>query len=109
MAVKRDVDLAENYLCGPINLDKLKSFMYQCVDPADVKQYRIPWCGRFSIPFGLNVASRLMEALEDRKLTGTLLDYGTSVSEASLEVEGIGVTAPNNLHHWVGYAAVGYK
>ncbi len=108
-AVKRDVELAENYLCGPISRGKLKSFMYQCVDAQDVKQYLIPWCGRFSIPFGLNVASRLMETLEGRKLEGTLLDYGTSVSEASLEVEGIGVTAPNNLHHWVGYAAVGYR
>ena len=45
-------------------------------------------------------------------IVGTLLDYGTSVSEASLDVEslgGLGPTAPNNLHHFVGYAAIGYR
>jgi AmmeMemoRadiSam system protein B len=109
IAVKRDVDIAKDYLCGPINREKLKGFLYTCADEKDVKQYKITWCGRFSVPFGMNVASRLTETLEGRPLEGTLLDYGTSVSEASLEVEGIGVTAPNNLHHWVGYAAVGYR
>jgi AmmeMemoRadiSam system protein B len=109
MAVNRDIGLAEDYLSGPIKSEKLKGFLYQCVDVEDVKQYEITWCGRFSVPFGLSVASRLAESLEGRMLDGTLLDYGSSVSEASLEVDGIGVTAPNNLHHWVGYAAIGYR
>lgn len=109
MAVNRDEDLAENFLCGPLKPEKLRDFMDRCVDPEDVQQYRITWCGRFSIPLGLNVASRLSEALESRTLTGILLDYGTSVSEASLEVEGLGPTAPNNFHHFVGYAAIGYR
>jgi AmmeMemoRadiSam system protein B len=111
MAVSREIDLAEKYLCGSVSRQKLKEFLYQCVDSDDVTQYRIPWCGRFSIPFGLNVASRVTEALESRPLRGYLLDYGTSISEASLDVEGLDgldSTAPNNLHHWVGYAAIGY-
>jgi hypothetical protein len=92
--------------------EKLKAFLYECVDRNDVTNYRITWCGRFSIPFGLAVASRLTESMESRALAGTLLDYGTSVSEASLDVSdlrGLGATAPSNLHHWVGYAAIGYK
>ncbi len=108
-AVDRDIALAENYLAGPIAIEKLRGFLHSCTDPEDVKQYRITWCGRFSVPFGLNVAARLFESGEGRLLAGTLLDYGTSVSEASLDVEGIGVTAPNNLHHWVGYVAIGYR
>ncbi|MBU0520602.1 AmmeMemoRadiSam system protein B [bacterium] len=108
-AVDRDVSLAEMYLTGPVTADKLRGFLHSCADAEDVKQYKISWCGRFSIPFGLNVASRVVAELEGRPLTGYLLDYGSSVSEASLEVEGIGVTAPNNLHHWVGYAAIGYR
>jgi AmmeMemoRadiSam system protein B len=111
-AVNRDLDLARDYLCGPIERPNLKKFLYSCVDPEDVTDYRITWCGRFSVPFGLNVASRLTERLESRPLTGTLLDYGTSVGEASLDVEGLGglgTTAPNNLHHFVGYAAIGYR
>jgi AmmeMemoRadiSam system protein B len=112
MAVERDIDLAENYLSGPVDRADLEDFLYQCVDPEDVTAYDITWCGRFSIPFGLNVASRLVERLESRRLEGFLLDYGTSVSEASLNVErleGLGPTAPNNLHHWVGYAALAFR
>lgn len=111
-AVARDMELAQNHLCGPVDRNKLKTFLYRCVDADDVMKYQITWCGRFSIPFGLNVAGRLLEAVEGRTLTGTLLDYGTSVSEISLDVEGLdglGTTAPNNLHHFVGYASIGYR
>jgi AmmeMemoRadiSam system protein B len=112
MAVRRDVELAESHLCGDLDRAGLEKFLYRCVDPTDETQYRITWCGRFSVPFGLNVASRLIETIESRPLVGTLFDYGTSVSEASLDVEGLdglGATAPNNYHHFVGYAAIGYR
>jgi hypothetical protein len=111
-AVERDIALAEDYLSGPIDREQMGDFMYQFVDPEDVTKYTIPWCGRFSVPFGVDVASRLAEKLESRRLEGVLLDYGTSVSEASLDVEGLGglgPTAPNNLHHWVGYAAAAFR
>lgn len=111
-AVARDKDLAQEYLCGPIDRDKLKAFLYRCVDANDVMNYKITWCGRFSIPFGLDVAGRVAQSTAGKPLTGTLLDYGTSVSEVSLDLEdlgGLGTTAPNNLHHFVGYAAIGYR
>ena len=111
-AVRRDIELAEGNLCGVLTAGKLRDFLYTCVDENDVKQYKITWCGRFSIPFGLNVADRLSRSLDGQELTGYFLDYGTSASEASLNVEGLGglgATAPSNLHHWVGYAAVGYR
>ena len=110
-AVEKEMELVE-LLCGSLDGEKLRDFMLQCVDEKDVYKYNIPWCGRFSVPFGLNVAYRLTEALESRLLEGVFLDYGSSLSEASLNLEGLepmGVTAPNNLHHWVGYAAIGYK
>jgi AmmeMemoRadiSam system protein B len=108
-AVNRDLHLAESTLCGPVKRPQLEKFLYTCVERGDVRQYKLTWCGRFSVPFGLDVASRLNEELNGRQLKGTLLDYGTSLSEVSVEVDGIGVTAPNNLHHWVGYAAIGYR
>ena len=109
-AVDRDRRLAGSALTGPLDRDKLRDFLYACVDRDDVARYKITWCGRFSIPFGLDVASRVSEALGRGPLTGTLLDYGTSVSESSLDaVPGLGSTAPNNLHHWVGYASIGYR
>jgi hypothetical protein len=109
--VDRDRRLAST-LTGPLDRDRLREFLYTCVDRDDVMKYELTWCGRFSIPFGLDVASRVAETLEHRPLTGTLLGYGTSVSEAGLDLDaapGLGVTAPNNLHHWVGYAAIGYR
>lgn len=111
-AVDRDVDLARTTLCGALDRDLLRRFLYTCVDPEDVTRYTLTWCGRFCVPFGLDVASRVGEALGDGPLRGTLLGYGTSVSEASLDLDaipGLGTTAPNNLHHWVGYAAIGYR
>lgn len=112
MAVERDIAMAEGYLSGRIDRSGLKEFLHECVDPEDVTKYRIPWCGRFSVPLGIHVASRLVEQIASRRLEGFLLDYGTSVSEASLEVDGLGglgPTAPNNFHHWVGYAAIAYR
>jgi hypothetical protein len=112
LAVERDIALAEKYLAGPIDRRDLREFLYACVDAENIMNYRITWCGRFSVPFGLDVASRLVERFESRSLRGVLLDYGTSVSEASLDLEGVGglgTTAPNNLHHWVGYAAIAYR
>jgi hypothetical protein len=72
--------------------------------------YRITWCGLWSIPFGLTVAARLQQELGAAPLAGTLLRYGDSVSDGRLEVPGtrLGVTAPNTLGHWVGYATVVY-
>jgi AmmeMemoRadiSam system protein B len=111
-AVERDIGITEDCLAGRVEPAKLCDFLYRCVKGDDVTDYAIPWCGRFSVPLGLSVASRLSMALESRPLNGVILDYGTSVSEASIEVDGLGgmgVTAPNNLRHWVGYAAIAYR
>jgi len=111
-AVDRDRTLAENNLAGPVRRGRLHDFLYTCVDSTDVTRYALTWCGRFSVPFGLNVASKVNESITGRPLTGTVLEYGTSISEISLDLDGIpglGATAPNNLHHWVGYAAIGYR
>jgi len=111
-AVERDRKLASSTLAGPLRRERLRTFLYTCVDRDDLTRYKVSWCGRFSVPCALNIASRLSETLDGRTLEGTLLDYGTSVGEASLDLdapEGLGTTAPNNLHHWVGYAALGYR
>ena len=111
-AVDRDIHLAELTLCGPVTRPKLENFLYACVDRSDVMRYKLTWCGRFSVPFGVNVASRVREELDQPGLTGTFLGYGTSVGEISLdldEIPALGTTAPNNLHHWVGYVAIGYQ
>jgi AmmeMemoRadiSam system protein B len=111
-AVARDRKMMESNLSGAVREPALREFLYACVDQNEVTQYKITWCGRFSIPFGLSVASRVNTALTGAPLKGTVLDYGTSLSEVSLDLDkipGLGTTAPNNLHHWVGYPAIGYR
>ncbi len=110
--VEDELQLIQSSLAGPISPEKIRAFFYTCVDQNNPREYRRTWCGRFSIPFGLDTISRLTQKLESHPLTGYFLDYGASVSEASLDVENLsplGPTAPNNFHHWVGYAALGYR
>ncbi len=112
--VARDRGLATTYLEGALDPDRLQRFFATLVDPTDVHSYRLPWCGRFSIPFGLELLRKTAAATHAGTPTGSLLRYGTSLSDPVLPVSpatreaGLGFTAPSNLHHWVGYPAVGY-
>lgn len=112
-AVGRDFELIARHLEGQLSPVRLKALSDSLVDP-DSLEYRLPWCGRFSVPFGLELLRKVAFATENEIPTGTLLRYGTSLSEPVLPVSeatrasGLGFTSPSNLHHWVGYAAVGY-
>jgi AmmeMemoRadiSam system protein B len=113
-AVSRDRQLVGEYLAGPLNAGKLRALFDALVDPTTL-DYRLPWCGRFSVPFGLELLRKVSLATEGRVPKGALLRYGTSLSDPELPVSqsvrsaGLGYTAPSNFHHWVGYAAVGYR
>ena len=104
--VERDHALIAKYLEGPIESTHLEQLHSMLVNPENPRQYRLPWCGRFSVPFGLEVIRKLNGEMPVR---GEFLKYGTSLSEpepAISEVtrsEGLGYTAPSNLHHWVGF------
>lgn len=112
-AVSRDTSLATRYLEGMLTAAKLHDLFDTLVDPEDLS-YRLPWCGRFSIPFGLEVLRKVALETGGAAPTGELLRYGTSLEGPELPVSadarkgGLGYTAPSNLHHWVGYAAVGF-
>lgn len=91
---------------------RARAFYERCVDPSDSTVYRVTWCGRFSVPFGLEVARRTAALLGHAPLVGRILDTGTSVSEAGVDVSdlpGMGVTAPASFHHFVGYAALDWR
>jgi MEMO1 family protein len=97
---------------GEVQLDKIERFTRYTLDDHDHREYKWTWCGRYSVPFGLLVAWHLQQLRRARPLTGTILGYATSVDNARVKVddlEGMGVTAPATLHHWVGYASVGYR
>jgi AmmeMemoRadiSam system protein B len=109
-AKERDMMLIQQHLLGTIEPVKTRKLLYHLVDEEDVRQYRVTWCGRFSVPFGVNLTYHLSSDLHQPVPRGILLGYGTSVELGELPVRdlGLGVTAPANLRHWVGYTAVGY-
>jgi len=113
-AVEREHALIAAYLTGPLLESKPRGLLAELVEADDVRRYRIPWCGRFSIPFGLELLRKTAQRLGDPVPEGHFLRYGTSLSEPEPAVSeatrqaGLGYTAPSNFHHWVGYAAVGY-
>jgi AmmeMemoRadiSam system protein B len=98
-------------LSGKLNPEKVKEFCDFTVDMNDFKQYKWTWCGRYSVPLGLLTAFDLNELAGSEPLTGTQIGYANSIDHPTLEVKdlGMGLTAPASMHHWVGYAAIGYK
>jgi len=109
-AVSREYNIIDKYLTGEIRQARLKAFLYNMVEK-DLFTYRIPWCGRFSVPFGLDFMYHLTNDMECAPLKGTLLRYGTSYNLGRMDIgmKKPGVTAPRSLHHWVGYTTIGYK
>ncbi|MBN2135788.1 MAG: hypothetical protein JW737_08670, partial [Acidobacteria bacterium] len=106
----RDKKIAEKYLNGQLNCESLQNFLYLLVDENNVENYKITWCGRFCIPFGLTTFIKTSKLLGVEIPDGKILRYDTSVNLGILEPldEDPQVTAPANLHHWVGYLALGY-
>lgn len=108
---ERDRRIANETLCGILSTDKVHDFYARVLDPTDYLKYRVVWCGRYAIPFGIGTLVHLMQVLKHKPIVGEYLRYGDSVELGELNVRrtGLGVTAPANLHHWVGYVAIGYK
>ncbi len=108
-ATQQDSSLINKNLTGELAAEKLRDFCCRVWGETDLKEYKIRWCGRFSIPYGLNTVRILMEKLNHPPLTGHFLRYGNSYSLGKLPLDiGLGTTAPNNIRHWVGYSAIGY-
>ena len=109
-AVDRDYYLCRNFLEGKIDTSKTRKFLYTLVDK-DLYTYKITWCGRFSVPFGLDFLYHLSADLNREPFSGKLLRYATSydLGRLHIKLDKPGITAPRSLRHWVGYCAVGYK
>jgi MEMO1 family protein len=110
-AMAQDDRLVRSYLAGPVDARRLRALFEELVDASDVGKYRITWCGRFAVPFGIRFAALLTEALEGRALEGLGLRSGSSIAFPRLQVpgSGLGLTGDANLHHFVTYQAVGFR
>jgi AmmeMemoRadiSam system protein B len=109
-AVARDRALIRDHLEGPIDRARLGG-LFRALVEEDPHEYRITWCGRFSIPFGVALMGATAAALGRPAPAGTLRRYGTTLDPGRSDpgVPGLGVTAPASLRHWVGFAAIAYR
>jgi AmmeMemoRadiSam system protein B len=111
-AVEHERRIIGECLAGDLDPQALRKFADFTIQPDDYREYRWTWCGRYSVPCGLLTAWHLQQFLREAPLHGTLVGYGTSVDgrpHVPVDDLGMGVTAPANLRHWVGYASVGYE
>lgn len=109
-AVERDRELITGPLAGAVRVDKVRELYGTFVNPDSPDDYRLTWCGRFSVPFGLLLLRATAAALGGPQPVGHPLAYATSVGAPELAVRdlGMGSTAPANLYHFVGYPALAY-
>ena len=108
-AVEHEMEIIEQCLVGEIIPEKVRKFTGYTVRDDDYREYKWTWCGRYSIPLGLLTCYELQD-LRGGKINGVLTGYSTSIADDPVPVEDLqmGVTAPANIRHWVGYAAVEY-
>ncbi len=109
-ATNRDLTIVNECLIDYLDPLRIKRFVGYTVKKQNYKEYAWTWCGRYSVPFGLLTAYYLQQELKVPPLRGRMLRYSTSISNPVIPVEdlGMGVTAPANIHHWVGYVSIGY-
>lgn len=109
-AVNHEHEIMSSCLEGKILPEKIRKFTTYTVNDDDFKEYRWTWCGRYSVPLGLLTTYYLQELYGDN-IKGTIVKYATSIDhpQVPLSETGMGVTAPANNRHWVGYAAIGYR
>jgi AmmeMemoRadiSam system protein B len=106
-AMAQDRALVHDTLEGALSTEKARSFFAAVVNPDKPDEYRMPWCGRFSVPFGLLLLGDLARRL-GATVTGVPLVLGVSVDTPALKAPGIGATAPANLYHFVTQPGVAF-
>jgi len=107
-ATANDHALLKGPLSGALTSAKVRELYATFVNPANPDEYRLTWCGRFAVPFGLLLLERVARGAGTP--VGHPVAYATSVGwpELPLRDVGLGATAPANLYHFVSYPAVAF-
>lgn len=107
-AREHESGIIDSCLKGEVLPEKIRLFSEFTLDPANFREYKWTWCGRYSVPLAMYTSYYLSNG---NKLSGELVGYSTSITSAHIPVDDIrmGRTAIATNCHWVGYAALGYR
>ncbi len=96
-ATEQDRRIAGDYLTDLVKLEKIKKFTDE--------MKKVVWCGKYSVPFGLLTANKVVDLIMNKKLEGKILRYSDTYAEGVLPIKGteLGTTAPFSLKHWCGF------
>jgi len=100
----QDKNIGQTFLSGNITKKKVKQYTEK------VWRENIPWCGRYTVPFGVMTVYKLFRDSQGKYIKGYPARYSDSYSSGVLPAYkmGLGLTAPFSLKHWVGYWAIVY-
>jgi AmmeMemoRadiSam system protein B len=109
-AIDADRKLMRDTLGGLFKAQKARDFYETVVNPDNPDQYRVTWCGRFSVTLGTLVIGETARRLGMKPPQGVPVALGVSVDTPELAVRdvGVGPTAPANLYHFVTHPAVAF-
>lgn len=109
-AMEHDRQLLKGPLAGVVTQDMARHFFEAVVDPDQPDVYRKPWCGRFSIPFGLELLRSLSQQLSLDPPRAMPIAFGASVDAPELPLRhmGLGQTCPISLYHFVTFPSAAF-
>jgi len=109
-ALQLDQRLIRSYLTGILDSDKIEGLTKELWGETYLEYRNTYWCGKYSIPFGLLAAEKIIERTMTKKISGKLFRFSDTYSEGVLPLKkiGLGTTAPFSLRHWVSFFSIGY-
>jgi AmmeMemoRadiSam system protein B len=105
-----DRKLMRETLGGLMRTQKSRDFYETVVNPENPDQYRVTWCGRFSVTLGTMLIAETARRTGLKTPHGVPVALGVSVDTPELAVRelGVGPTAPANLYHFVTHPALAF-
>ncbi len=109
-ATALDRRLIDDYLTGPVSAAGIEGLTKELWGATYIDYRNTYWCGKYSVPFGLLAAQKVVALTTGKRLAGTLFRYSDTYSEGVLPLTktGMGTTAPFSLRHWVSFCSIGY-
>lgn len=105
-----DQRLIQTYLAGFVESPKIEGLTKELWGETYLDYRNTYWCGKYSVPFGLLAAEKIIALTMNKTISGVLFRFSDTYSEGVLPLKktGMGTTAPFSLRHWVSFFSIGY-